>query len=177
MKNKENQSLTVDVKFKLQDILRYNMAIAWKSLANKIVCLIGIGLLIYYFYKMANRDVALDTFITQNVLYIMVPILIFVLIPWRVWKVTLTQMQVPAFAYGVTYVFTPESITLDLGEAKDEMPWTTFISIVETKKDFRFFVDGVRAQLLPKHNLNAEQLACFKKIAQEATAPHICKFK
>ncbi|PHV72050.1 hypothetical protein CS063_00805 [Sporanaerobium hydrogeniformans] len=177
MENSKKQSLTIDVKFKVKDVLRYNMSVAWKSLTNKIICLLGIGILVYYFYKMFHRTVTLDVFIAQNILYVMVPILIFVLIPWRVWKVTVTQMQNPAFAYGVTYIFTEDAITLDLGEAKDEMPWTIFVSIVETKNDFRLFVDDIRAQLVPKHNLTKEQIVTFKELAQKASTTGTCKFK
>ncbi|MDF2594415.1 MAG: YcxB family protein, partial [Clostridia bacterium] len=106
-----------------------------------------------------------------------IPGIIFIMIPWRTWQVTLAQMQLPAFAFGVTYTFSQHKITLDVGESKEEMPWDLFIQIKETKNDFRFFVDTVRAQLIPKHNFSKEELGVFKRIAAQATEKEVCKFK
>ncbi len=177
MNDETDKQLIVDVNFKVRDVLRYNMWVAFRSIANKVALLLGIILLALYVYKMINRTAALDVFIASNVLLLIIPIMIFLLIPWRVWKITLSQMQMPAFAFGVKYTFLPKSIILDLGTTKDEMPWDLFIEIAETKNDLRFFVDRVRAHLIPKHNLTKEQLDQFKCIATQATKIGVCKFK
>lgn len=173
----EDEELVVNVKFKVADILRYNASVAWKSLANKIVLALGVLLVIFYIYKWVNRTVDLDVFIAQNVLFIMVPVLIFILIPWRVWKVTLGQLQIPAFAYGVTYSISKEKIAIEIEGAKEEVSWEAFIKVMETKKDFRLFADPVQAQLLPKHNFTQVQIETFKKIATEAMSIERCKFR
>jgi hypothetical protein len=171
------EELMIDVKFKVADVLRYNMSVALKSIANKLALLIGGILFGFFIYKLFNRDIPLDLFIVQNIMLIVIPGIIFIMIPWRTWQVTLAQMQLPAFAFGVTYTFSQHKITLDVGESKEEMPWDLFIQIKETKNDFRFFVDTVRAQLIPKHNFSKEELGVFKRIAAQATEKEVCKFK
>lgn len=168
--------VVVQVKFKVKDVLRYNMWVALKNNINKGMLVLGLILLGTYFYKMFYRTVSLDIFIATHVLLLIVPIMIFILIPWRVWKITLTQMQMEAFALGVEYTFSTQKIILDLGNKKDEISWDIFIKIVETPKDFRLFVDNIRAQILPKHNFTTEQLAIFKEVAIQATKEDICTF-
>ncbi|WP_069997295.1 YcxB family protein [Cellulosilyticum sp. I15G10I2] len=177
MKEAIDQQLLINVEFKVKDVLRYNMWVVFRGIANKVIMLLGVVLLGVYIYKMINRTVTLDIFITSHVLLLLVPVMIFLLIPWRTWKITLTQMQTPAFAFGVKYTFLLDKIILDLGTTQDEMPWDLFIEIVETKYDLRFFVDEVNAQLIPKHNLTKAQLEQFKRIASQATEMGVCKFK
>jgi len=99
------------------------------------------------------------------------------MIPWRVWKITLSQMQMPSFAFGVKYVFSKDIITLCVGENAEDIKWDTFKEIVETSKDFRFFVDKVRAQIIPKHNLDVNELNMFKSIIKEASKEHSIELK
>lgn len=176
MENKKESTVSLDVKFKVRDVLRYNMSVAGKNRVNQIVLAIGIGTLIYFFYKMCITTERLDIYISRSIALLIVPILIFVMIPWRVWTITLTQMQTPAFSGGVHYDFKPSGIVLDLGEASEEMPWSLFVKVVETKHDFRFYVNKVSAQIIPKHNMNAEQLKTLRAIIQEA-APDRCVLK
>ncbi|MDF2612940.1 MAG: YcxB family protein [Clostridia bacterium] len=173
----QDKELVVDVKFKIRDVLRYNMSVMLKRNMNKVILLIGLLLMGFYIYKLINREVTLDLFIAQNIVLLLVPILIFLLIPWKVWKITISQMQVPAFAYGVTYIFSKDKIILDLGEVKDEIAWDTFIKIIETKKDIRFFVDEYQAQLIPKHNLTKEQMNLFRTLAAKAANKDVYQLK
>lgn len=177
MSNSEAKQLELDVKFKVKDVLRYNMSVAWKSLLNKIVMIIGALVLIYFFYQMFTTDMGWDVYLSQHIILLLVPILIFVLIPWRVWQVTLSQMQMKQFAYGVTYVFSKDSVLLDLGEDKDTVSWDVFVKVVETKNDFRLYMNAVSAQIIPKHNLTNEQLVAFREIIKTAKAPGTYELK
>ena len=76
-------------------------------------------------------------------------------------------MTQPAFANGVNYVFSNEAIRLDIGEAAEDMNWSLFINIVETKHDFRFYIDTVNAQIIPKHNLSQDELQQLRKIIKD----------
>ncbi len=177
MSCESEKELLANVRFKVKDVLRYNMSIAFRSLKNKVILLAGVVLLGVYFYKLFTRTIALDLFVANNIILLLVPVMIFLLIPWRVWKITLMQMQTPAFAGGVIYTFLLDKIILDVGTMKDEIKWDLFVRIVETKKDLRFFVDEVQAQLIPKHNLTPKQLKCLKDIAKKATQEGVCQFK
>ena len=171
------KELTLDVKFKVKDVLRYNMSVALKSLLNKIVMLIGILVVVYFFYKMFTAEVGWDVYISQNIIILLVPILIFALIPWRVWQVTISQMQMKHFAYGVTYVFTKESVSLDIGEEQDTVSWDAFVKVVETRHDFRLYMNAISAQIIPKHNLNKTQIEAFREIIKSAKAPEAYTLK
>lgn len=175
MEQKENVKLDFDVKFKLKDILRYNVSVASKNIVNNIVMAIGVFVLIFFLYKMFTSDVSIDIYLSQNIMFLLIPILIFVLIPWRVWKITVSQMQLPAFAYGVKYSFSTEGIVLDIGEAKEEMSWDLFVKVVETKHDFRFYVNQVSAQIIPKHNFTEEELNRFRTVIKNSTSVYSTK--
>lgn len=168
--------LSLDVKFKVKDVLRYNLSVARKNIVNCIVLGLGGFVLIYFFYRMFTTPERLDVFIAKNVMLLVVPLLIFIMIPWKVWQITLSQMQQPAFAYGVNYTFSKEHILLDIGEASEEMPWDLFVKIVETKHDFRFYINNISAQIIPKHNMTAEELEVLKVMIKEV-APNRCQLK
>lgn len=176
MDQQKSPLLSLDVKFKVMDVLRYNLSVARKNIVNCIVLGIGGLVLIYFFYKMFTTPERLDVFVAKNVMLLVVPLLIFIMIPWRVWQITLSQMQQPAFAYGVNYTFSKEHILLDIGEASEEMSWELFVKIIETKHDFRFYINTISAQIIPKHNLTAENLEILKAIIKEA-APNRCQLK
>lgn len=170
MANERESALSLDVKFKVKDVLRYNMSVAGKNIVNLIVLGIGALTLAFYFFKMFTTTERLDVFISRNMVLLVVPILIFVMIPWRVWKITLTQMQTPAFSGGVNYTFSNAGIILDIGSASEEISWDAFVSIVETKHDFRLYVNKISAQIIPKHNMNNEEMMMLKNIIEEVAA-------
>lgn len=168
MDEQKSPLLSLDVKFKVKDVLRYNLSVARKNIVNCIVLGLGALVLAYFFYRMFTSPDRLDIFIAKNVMLLVVPLLIFVMIPWKVWQITLSQMQQPAFAYGVNYTFSKESIVLDIGEASEAMPWDLFVNIVETKHDFRFYINQISAQIIPKHNMTAEEIQVLKQMIREA---------
>lgn len=170
MENKKESTLLLSVKFKVKDVLRYNMSVAGKNKVNQLVLGVGGLTLFYFFYKMFVTTERLDVFIAKNIVLLIVPVLIFVMIPWRVWTITLAQMQTPAFSQGVSYTFKQTGILLDIGEASEEMPWDVFVRIVETKHDFRFYVNQISAQIIPKHNLTKQQLEMLRSIIKEAAS-------
>ena len=98
MEKQQENSLELDIKFKFKDVFRYNVSVATKNIVNDIVMAMGVFVLIFFFYKLATTTEGIDVYISKNIALLLVPILIFVLIPWRVWKITATQMQLPAFA-------------------------------------------------------------------------------
>ena len=171
------KELTAKINFKISDVWRFNLSVAMKNIVNAVTMLIGAGVLVFFFYKMFTSEVSIDIFISKNVMLLIIPILIFALIPWKVWQITLHQMQMPAFAEGVTYSFNEEGVTLDTGEAKEDVKWDIFTHIVETKKDFRFYVNAVSAQIIPKHNLNEQEQQLLKQIIKEALPANKCYFK
>lgn len=168
MNEQKDTVLSLPIKFKLKDVLRYNISVARKNLVNCIIMAVGLGVLVYFFYKMFTTGERIDVFVANHIVLLLVPILIFVMIPWRVWKITASQMQQPAFAYGVNYTFSQDHIVLDIGEASEEMSWDVFVNIIETKNDFRLYVNAISAQIIPKHNMTTEQLKTLREIIRTA---------
>lgn len=175
--DKERQCIDIEVKLKVADVLRYNMHIAYKSVFSKFIVLIGVGLLGLLAYKFMTRIDPIDLFISQNILFIMLPIFILVATPWKVWNITASQMQSPIFANGTKYIFYSDKIYIKVGELEDEVPWTTYVRIVETGKDFRFFVDKVQAQIVPKHNMTDKQINELRELIKEANPKEVYKLK
>ncbi|MEG0012887.1 MAG: YcxB family protein [Cellulosilyticaceae bacterium] len=173
----QNQCVDVDTKLKIADVLRYNMHIAYKSVFSKVVLLVGVGLLGLLVYKFITRTSPIDLFISQNILFIMLPIFILIATPWKVWNITASQMQAPIFANGAKYMFYLDKIYIKAGELEDEVPWATYIRIVETGKDFRFFVDKVQAQIIPKHNMTEQQIKELRELIKEANPKEVYKLK
>lgn len=173
----QKKELTAKINFKINDVWRFNLSVAMKNIVNVITMVIGLGVFVLFFYRMFTSEVSIDVFISKNVMLLIIPILIFALIPWRVWQITLHQMQMPAFAEGVTYTFENEGVTLDTGEAREQVKWDIFASVVETKNDFRFYVNAISAQIIPKHNLSIEQQQLLKEIIKEAMPSNKCCFK
>lgn len=168
----ENErSLKLDVRFKASDLLRYNMSVALKSILNKILMVIAVGVVIFFVYKMFTTPAGWDVYLSQNIFILLVPILIFALIPWRVWQVTLSQLQMSQFANGVIYGFTKDEISLDIGEAAETVSWDIIVKVVETKHDFRLYMNAVSAQIIPKHNLTNEQIKTLREIIKAAKQP------
>lgn len=172
-----NKALSIDVQFKAKDILRYNMSVALKNILNKLLMIIGSLVVVYFIYQMFTANEGWDVYLSQHIFMLLVPILIFILIPWRVWQVTLAQMQMKQFAYGVTYIFTNESVTLDIGEDQDTVSWDAFIKVVETKHDFRLYMTAISAQIIPKHNLTSEEMQSLREIIKSAKAADTYELK
>lgn len=175
--DKQHEYVDINTKLKISDVLRYNMHIAYRSVFNKLIFLIGIGLVGYMVYKFMTRTTPVDLFISQNILFIMLPIFILIATPWKVWNITASQMQSPIFSEGAKYIFYPDKIYIKAGELEDEVPWATYIRIVETKKDFRFFVDKVQAQIIPKHNMTSGQITRLKELIKAANPVESYKLK
>lgn len=164
----EQTALKLQVKCTVKDIFRYNLWVAYKSLLNKGIACVGIGLIVYFFYGAMHTLETLDVFISQNLLVLLLGLFIFVGKPFKVWKITVMQMQTPALAKGTTYTFTQDKIFLTLGEKTEEVEWEVYTKIIETKKDFRFFVSDIQAQLIPKHSMDKEQLMKLKQMISKA---------
>lgn len=168
MKNEPKDSLELNVKCKIADVFRYNMYIAYQSIVSKLMVVVGLLLIGFLVYRYTIRITTLDVFLAQNIILIILPIFIMIATPWKVWNITALQMQAPVFTQGVTYTFYVDKIHLETPELEDDVPWETYSRIVETQKDFRFFVDRVQAQIIPKHTMTKEEQEKLKALIKEA---------
>ena len=163
----EKNPLKIEVRCTVKDIFRYNLWVAYKNWTNKAVSVVGLGLIVYFIYQLMHTTETLDIFIAQNLIILLLGLFLFAGQFSKVWKITLAQMQTPALAKGTTYTFTNEKIYLTLKQATEEIDWEVYVKVVETKNDFRFFIDAVQAQLIPKHCMNKEELSRLKEMIKE----------
>lgn len=163
----QTDALKVDVKMKVSDVWRYNVWVGYRTLFSKIVVLIGCGILGWFIYKLATHTGRLDLFFADNIIWLILIFFILIAKPFKIWNITATQMQSPVFSGITHYVFSKDHIALKVGELEDNVSWETYIRIVETKKDFRFFVDAVQAQIIPKHNMTQEQVDALRALIKE----------
>lgn len=173
----ENKDLTLDVKFQIKDIWRYNMYIAYRTVFSRLVVVAGLTLVAWLIYKGMNRTVTLDVYLSQNILYIALAILMLVTKVWRIWTITATQMQSPIFSGKTHYRFSQTAIYMQVSDLEDTVSWETYAKIVETKHDFRLFVDEVQAQIIPKHNMTNDQLEAFRALVRGANPPERYRLK
>ncbi len=169
--------VTVDVKLKIRDVLRYNMYVAYRSWWSRIILVIGVALAIWLGYSMVERTVSLDVFLSQNIVMILVVAFILFGTPFKVWRITATQMQSPIFSGKSHYVFSTEGIRLKIQDMEDTVQWETYSRIVETNKDFRFFVDRVQAQIVPKHNMTTAQVEALRVMIRMTNPDTIYQLK
>ncbi|ONI45968.1 hypothetical protein AN641_02695 [Candidatus Epulonipiscioides gigas] len=160
----------MEIKFKLtfKDMLRYNLYVGYKSLYSKLTILIGILAFTYILYSFFTTEQPVLNFISKNIIII---ILIFFALFGKfikIWQITALQASSPLFQQTSTYKFEPDNIYLELGEQNDTIPWSIYKEIKESNKDFRFFVDKVQAQIVPKHVMSSEQIQNLRAIIIQA---------
>ena len=163
----QTKELKLDVKMKVSDVWRYNVWVAYRTVFSKVLVAIGFGILGWFLYKLATNTGRLDLFFADNIIWLILIFFILLAKPFKIWNITATQMQSPVFSGTTNYVFSKENIYLKVGELEDTVSWDTYIRIIETKKDFRFFVDAVQAQIIPKHNMSKEQIQALKTLIKE----------
>lgn len=168
MKQNQQNQLNLKIKLKIQDVLKYNLYVAYRSWFSRLIVLLGIGMCGYVVYQLTTTQERLDVFIAQHIVFIMLSVFILFSTPLKVWRITATQMQSPIFSGVSTYCFTPEAITIKVGDLEDTVQWSTYSRIVETTSDFRLFVDAVQAQILPKHNMTKEEINTLRQMIKAA---------
>ncbi|OON96342.1 MAG: hypothetical protein ATN36_05695 [Epulopiscium sp. Nele67-Bin005] len=162
------QNVEVTVKLKIKDVMRYNLWVAYRSKFSKLTFLMGCALLGYVAYQWTINTSSLGVFLSHNILWIILTALALCGTPMKVWQITLMQMQMPIFSAPSKYNFFTDKISLEVGEMSDIVSWQTYSIIKETNKDFRFFVDAVQAQIIPKDCMENEQIELLRTIIKQA---------
>ncbi|MDA3734209.1 YcxB family protein [Niameybacter massiliensis] len=173
----ETNELTVKIKMKISDVWRYNVWVGYRTWFSKILVVIGLGILGWIGYQFTQNTGRIDLFFADNIIWIIAAALLLIGKPFKIWNITASQMQSPVFSGTTEYVFSKENIYLKVGELEDTVSWDTYVRIVETGKDFRFFVDPVQAQLLPKHNMDSETVAKLRELIKAAKPATSYKLK
>ncbi|WP_010168148.1 YcxB family protein [Candidatus Epulonipiscium viviparus] len=160
--------MEIKVKLTFGDVFRYNLYVGYKSIFSKVIVLIGLAVLGYIVYKFSVADGPILDVISRNIIAIIVMFLALCSKFIKIWKITAMQATSPIFQKTSTYKFAPDSIYLELDDQSDTISWTIYQQIKETNNDFRFFVDAVQAQIVPKHDMTTEQIENLRKFIEQA---------
>lgn len=150
--------LEITTRMRFRDALRYNLYVAYSTTINRIFCILSVISLGMFIYSMVKGAAPVDQRFTQSFGLLIPPFIFFVTIPMKVWKATGALINTDLLKYDVTYIFTQDKIILKTIQGEAELTWDDYIKVTETKWDFRFFVDKVQAQVIPKYSLSKEQI-------------------
>lgn len=171
------ENLRIKTKLRFKDGLRYNLYIAYNTTLNYIFFVLSIVSMGMFIYNMITSPESLDVRFTQSFMLLIPPFIFFVNIPVKVWKATVTLLDNPVLKDEVIYIFSKENIVLETSQGEADVSWDNYVRIVETKHDFRLFMDKVQAQIIPKYQMEKNQVEKLRSIIKEAVNPQILKEK
>ncbi|HHX62983.1 MAG TPA: YcxB family protein [Epulopiscium sp.] len=171
------KSLQIKTKLRFRDGLRYNLYVAYNTTLNYIFFVLSIVSLGMFMYNMINSAASLDVRFTQSFMLLIPPFIFFVTIPVKVWKATVALLENPILKDEVVYIFTKEAIILKTSQGEADVKWESYVRIVETKQDFRLFMDKVQAQIIPKYSLDKMEIQDLRSILKAVVDSKILKLK
>lgn len=172
-----NKSLEIKTKLRFKDGLRYNLYVAYNTVMNYIFFVLSLISLGMFIYNMVKSGASLDVRFAQSFALLIPPFIFFVTIPVKVWKATIALLENPILKNEVIYIFNKEKITLHTSQGEADVLWDAYVRIVETKYDFRLFMDKVQAQVIPKYSLENQEIKELRNIIAESADPKIIKIK
>ena len=170
-------SLRIKTKLRFRDGLRYNLYVAYNTTLNYIFLVLSIVSLGMFIYNMIQSDASIDVRFAQSFMLLIPPFIFFVTIPVKVWKATVALLQNPVLKDEVVYIFSQEKIIFETSQGEADVAWDSYMRIVETKHDFRLFMDKVQAQIIPKYALDQIEIQELHSIIQSAVDPKIVKLQ
>lgn len=172
-----DESLEIKSKLRFRDGLRYNVSIACSKPLNYVFLIVGIASLGLFVYNMMTADTTMDVRFSQSFVLLIPPFLFFANVPVGVWKATAELLRNPILKDEVVYRLTKDKILLETSQGQAEVNWDSYTRIVESKHDFRLFMDRVQAQVIPKYSLDEEEIQAIRRIINEAVDPQIVKLR
>lgn len=172
-----DQLLEIKTKMRFKDALRFNLYIAYQSIGNRIFSVLSMLSLGFFVFNMINGSARLDEKFAQSFALLIPPFIFFILIPTKVWKATGALIGSQILKDEVVYGFTKEKITLKTSQGEADIKWDDYVRIVETGHDFRFFMDRVQAQMIPKYSLTKEEIQKLRSMIETSAGSHIIKLK
>lgn len=170
-----NEPLEIKSKLRFKDGLRYNVSIASSKALNYVFLIVGLVSLGFFIYNMITANTTIDVRFSQSFVWLIPPFLFVANVPLGVWKATAALLKNPILKDEVLYILTKEKIVLETSQGEADVTWDQYIRIVETKHDFRLFMDRSQAQIIPKYSLEEEEIQGIRKIISEAVDPKIIK--
>ena len=172
-----DRQLEIKTKIRFKDAFRYNTYVAYRSTMTRIFVGLSILSMGVFVYNVINGAGRIDENFAQSFSLLIPPFILCVLIPTRVWRATKALLDSQILKDEVTYLFDQEKITLRTSQGEADIQWDSYVRIAETRHDFRFFMDQVQAQIIPKYSLTQEEIQKLKTIIKASADSKVVKLR
>jgi hypothetical protein len=146
-------SVSVTVILTEQELLRFTWTSLLRNKGVKGLMYLGIVMSVLFALGLCvallsgQQDLLLSTVPCA----IALPLTMFVLVPLAIRRgVRRTYRSNPNVQRETTYQFTPQSIVSSNAVSRSEVKWEALVEVLETKKDFLFFLSKQSAYAIPK---------------------------
>lgn len=131
-----------------------------KGKGRRSLYLIGGGVTLFIAYRLFQ-----DGLSTTSLLSTLVPTLLFVVVWWFVYRMTVrrTLSLTPQMREARRCHIGPEGLKMQAETFLSEYDWTAFQNKVETPEAFLLFTSPMTAVILPKRAFSPEQLTVFRQ--------------
>lgn len=161
MENEHSTEIKFSYQTKVSDMYRFLMQFSYHGIRGIINLVISIGALVLLFTGAAGGEVF------NKVLLILIAALFTIIQPILLYYKAAKQVKLtPMFQQPLDYVINDRGITVRLKEEEMVLAWEDIYKIVETKKDFYFYMSFNRAHILPKE-VYVEQCSLIRDLIKK----------
>lgn len=170
MENEQVKEIKFSYQTKVSDMYRFLMQYSYGGFRGIINLVISIGALVLLFTGADGGNAF------NKVLLILIAALFTVIEPIILYYKAARQVKLtPMFQQPLDYVINEQGIQVRLNEEEMVLVWEDIYKIVETKKDFYFYMSLNRAHILPK--VGYEEQCCLMRDFINKYAKGIVKIK
>ncbi|NHK33072.1 MAG: YcxB family protein [Asgard group archaeon] len=177
----ENQEkLTVSFTMEFDDFKKSFFEYYFQNKKNIIlIILASIGVLLGIVLIITNIIMSLITDQLEMFVIVLTALLLFILLRPLIYSIRLTQIWSSTYRLpkDFSWVVTPEQIIITRQFGQNAYPWNLFLSIIEHKKSFCFFLSLQDYQFIPKRVLTEEQIELLRNLILASANPQHVKVK
>ncbi|MDD5937274.1 MAG: YcxB family protein [Clostridiales bacterium] len=170
MENEQSNEILFSYQTKVSDMYRFLMQYSYSGMRAVVNLVISIGAIVLL---CSGAD---GGYAFNKALLIIIAALFTVIQPVLLYYKAAKQVKLtPMFQQPLDYTINDTGVTVRLKEEEMVLAWEDVYKIVETKKDFYFYMSFNRAHILPKEGF-ADQCAVMRELIRK-NAKGIVKIK
>lgn len=145
MDKEQGQEIVFSYQTKVSDMYRFLMMYSYQGFRGIVNLMISIGAIVLLIYG------ADDGYAFNKALLILIAALFTIINPILLYLKAAKQVKLtPMFQQPLNYTVNEQGISVKLKEEEMALAWPDVYKIVETRKDFYFYMSFNRAHILPK---------------------------
>ena len=165
------EKISFSYQTKVKDMYRFFLYHAYIGISGVINLLISVGAIVLLITGGKQRDAF------GNVILIILALLFTVINPIQLYYKAAKQVKLtPMFQQPLNYEISKDGIKVTLGEEEMALPFSEVRKIVETGKDFYFYMTLTRAHVLPKEGFS-EDVNMMRTLINEYATDSIKRIK